>query len=108
MSTGCNCSFEEVEPGKWWYVLEDTYAPKNSWDWREYADAYGPFSTLDIAVKHLHDNHANPGGWSEYSYNPENPYKADEVMTRLMADAAKRKAEESRPMRPIRLGGRLW
>jgi hypothetical protein len=38
------------------------HAPKNSWDWREHARAYGPFPSQDAAVKHLQSNHANPGG----------------------------------------------
>lgn len=62
MSTGCNCLFLQVEPQKWYYVLEDSSAPKNAWDWRENSTAYGPFSTEDLADQHLRDNHANPGG----------------------------------------------
>ena len=96
MSTNSECAFIEVEPNKWYYILEDYHAPKNSYDWREHAQAYGPFASMDVAEKHLHDNHANPGGYWEQRYNPEKPYKPDEVMTRLMAEAEKRKAEESR------------
>lgn len=96
MSTGCECSFTEVEPNKWWYVLENYDAPKNSRDWRDHAQAYGPFETMDIAHEHLHRNHANPGGFSHLSYNPENPYTPDEIMIRLMKEAAEREAEDKR------------
>jgi hypothetical protein len=94
MSTGCECSFIEVEPNKWYYILEDYNAPKNAWDWREYAEAFGPFPTEDAAFAHLRDNHANPGGSSSQHYDPANPYQPDDVMTRLMAEAEKRAAEE--------------
>lgn len=64
MSTNSNCSFLEVKKGEWYYILEDFNAPKNAWDWREYATAYGPFRDFDTAHQHLHDHHANPGGYS--------------------------------------------
>lgn len=64
MSTGNECLFIQVAASKWYYVLEHYNAPKNSWDWREHASAYGPFATEDAAHTHLHDNHANPGGSS--------------------------------------------
>lgn len=63
MSTNSNCLFTQVKTNEWFYILEDYNAPKNAWDWREHATAYGPFSSLELAQKHLHDNHANPGGW---------------------------------------------
>jgi hypothetical protein len=93
MSTGCNCELLEVKKGEWWYVLEDYSAPKNSWDWREYASAYGPFGTKEIALKHLRDNHANPGGYSSMEYTPD--YRPDEVMLKLMAEAAERKKRDA-------------
>lgn len=60
MSTGADCHFTEREPGKWFYELQ-------CWpygEWSEY-ESYGPFPTLDKAIYHLDQNHANPGGWSE-------------------------------------------
>lgn len=65
MSTGCECEFF-VFNGKHYYALERYNAPKNSWDWTDYADVYGPFDSLETAIRHLSDNHANPGGWSEH------------------------------------------
>ena len=62
MSTGLNCEIREVAPNKWYYILEHYNAPKNSWDWYEYATAWGPFPSQDSADQHLTDNHANPGG----------------------------------------------
>lgn len=87
MSTGCNCEFVEVEPGKWYYILEDTRAPKNAWDWREYAFAYGPFSTEDEANKHLVYNHANPGG--SYSIPYVDGFKPDSILEQLIKEASR-------------------
>jgi len=63
VSTGLNCTFEEIEPDVWYYALETGMGPKSAWDWREYADAFGPFPTEEIARDHLHRHHANPGGY---------------------------------------------
>jgi hypothetical protein len=83
MSTGAECEVIEVEPGEWYYVLEESDAPKNAFDWREYATAYGPFPTEDAAQDHLVDHHPNPGGWS-ISRHVEG-FEPDEVLTRLLA-----------------------
>lgn len=91
MSTGLNCEYVEVEPGKWYYILERGSAPKNAWDWREYADGYGPFATFDAAHTHCRDNHANPGGYTQAPY--QEGYEPDEVMRTLIAEAANRKPE---------------
>jgi len=85
MSTGLNCEFIEIELCKWYYVLEDWDAPKNAWDWREYATAYGPFSFLNGAKKHLRDHHANPGGYSSQKY--QDGFKPDEVLLELIKNA---------------------
>lgn len=61
MSTGLDCHFFEKEPGRWYYDLE-------TWEQREQYDTYGEFATLEIALQHLHDNHANPGGYSVSHY----------------------------------------
>lgn len=59
MSSGADCYFTEVEPGKWTYWLQD-------WPYGETEDGqtYGPFNGHAAAVKDLSDNHQNPGGWS--------------------------------------------
>ncbi len=64
MSTNLECHIIEPEPSKWYYVLEDGNAPKNAWDWREYATATGPFSTEQEAQDHLAKHESNPGGLS--------------------------------------------
>jgi len=64
MSTGLECMFLEKTEGEWYYILEQYGSPKGVWDWLDYADAYGPFSSEEMAQDHLHKNHANPGGWS--------------------------------------------
>lgn len=66
MSTGLECQFIESENNKWYYVLENYDAPKNAWDWLEFATAFGPFNSYKIAHSHLGNHHANPGGYSIY------------------------------------------
>lgn len=59
MSTGADCHFTEKEPGQWFYDLQQwPYG-----EWPEY-DTFGPFPTFEKASDHLHQNHANPGGFS--------------------------------------------
>jgi hypothetical protein len=87
MSTNSNCEFTETKPGVWYYVLEHYNAPKNAWDWREYATAYGPFKTEDEAHTHLSNNHANPGGYNIQTY--EEGYEPDAIMRELIANAKK-------------------
>jgi len=65
MSTNSECVFYDVDGIGHYYLLEYSNAPKNAWDWREYATLYGPFVSEDAAHKHLGRHHANPGGfWS--------------------------------------------
>lgn len=85
MSTNSECEFVEVKPNEWYYILEHTHAPQNSWDWREYASCWGPFSTVDEAVGHLGKHHANPGGWSTDEYTEGRV--SDEVEKKLIAGA---------------------
>jgi hypothetical protein len=67
MSTNSECHFFQWgEGGKWYYLLEDYNAPKNAWDWREYATCYGPFDTEEKADYALRNGHANPGGSTAY------------------------------------------
>jgi hypothetical protein len=82
MSTNSECAFIEVKPNEWWYVLEDIHAPQNSWDWREHAQATGPFKTNEEARKHLHRFHANPGSYYDEEY--VEGYEPDAVMKKLM------------------------
>lgn len=85
MSTNSECLFQEVEPGKWYYVLENCSAPKNAWDWREYAACYGPFGAFEAANEHLSRCHANPGGYSKQGFEPG--YQPDKVMQKLIGAA---------------------
>ena len=64
MSTGLECEFIEKAPNKWYYTLQDGNCPVQTWDWHDSSTTYGPFTTFDLAQTHLHNNHANPGGYS--------------------------------------------
>lgn len=75
-STGAECEFFKATDGKWYMGLEDMSARPDGDDgddedddWRDSYDPemeyYGPFPTMDAAVKYLNQNFANPGGWSE-------------------------------------------
>lgn len=89
MSTGLNCEFVEVKTNtksNWYYILENWDAPKMAWDWRKYATAYGPFTTQELAHAHLHDNHANPGGYTETSYT-QDELNQDECLKNLLEHA---------------------
>lgn len=86
MSTGLNCEFIDVEDKGWYYILEHGNAPKNAWDWHEYASAYGPFTSEEQAVTHLQNNHANPGGWSSGKVSKE-LVKKDKVLQELLKNA---------------------
>ena len=84
MSTGLNCRLIEPVAGEWYYVLENSGAPKNAWDWREYAEATGPFPTEDACSRYLMDHEANPGGWS-VSSQPH--FERDAVYSALLLTA---------------------
>jgi hypothetical protein len=93
MSTGLECEILKTG-GEWFYVLQSWDCPVGAWDWMEYATAYGPHATEDAALKHLSDNHANPGGHSTYDYDaagrtPEGSLAA------LLADAKNTRSRDS-------------
>lgn len=71
MSVCRECHIVEVDPGRWYVMLEHTNAPRDAWSWKEYADCFGPFPNKWAAFKEL-DNHSNPGGHSIISYAPDN------------------------------------
>lgn len=59
MSTGAECNFTEVEPGRWKYRLQRwPYGDNDEFD------EFGPFAGFRQAYDHLGRNHANPGGFS--------------------------------------------
>lgn len=87
MSTNNECMVVEYKPGQWYYVLEHYNAPKNSWDWREHASAYGSFSSEEAALRHLAKNHANPG--SHYVETYHDGLGKDTVLAKLIAKATR-------------------
>jgi len=93
MSTGQECMFVEEKPGRWHYILEDYNAPKNSWDWMEYATAYGPFRTQHEADEHLSDHHANPG--SSFTVKHEEVWMTP-VLEKLLKESERNKRQLER------------
>lgn len=83
MSTGYECTFVRFPQGVY-YLLQRWDCPVGAWDWREHADAFGPFQTAEQAKDHLRRNHANPGGYWEDTDNEREP---DEVEARLIREA---------------------
>ncbi len=99
MSTGLNCDFIQVtenggKPNEHYYILERGDSPKGGWDWREYAEAYGPFVSFDLAMEHLNKNHSNPGGFSSGKETLAS-IVADPVLNKLIfTDRPQRMARE--------------
>lgn len=90
MSTNSNCEIIQVKPAEWYYILEHRHAPKDAWDWRVHASAYGPFESEDQAFEHLRKNHANPGGHWTIELPPgvlEKDLSDDELIRKLIAEA---------------------
>jgi hypothetical protein len=54
--------FFEPQAGQWFYAIEYSNAPRDSWDWRDYADCFGPFTTLESANEHLYNSRADVSG----------------------------------------------
>lgn len=96
MSSGLECHIYEIEKGVWWYLLEDWDAPKNTWDWREFSTAYGPFDTEDEAYEHLCANHSNPGGHAVIPF--EEGFTPDKVLSKRI-EIAQAEAEAQRSRR---------
>lgn len=88
MSTGLECEFYETK-GEWFYLLQDWDCPRQCWDWREHATAYGPFTSEEKADEHLRANHANPGGSCTTQLGDQ---PLDEVLTKAFDEARKRPA----------------
>lgn len=91
MSTGLECNFYGVTDTEWYYLLQHGSCPVQCWDWREYATAYGPFESYEVAREHLSDNHANPGGHS--TYHP-GEFKQDGLLEALFQEARDERRHE--------------
>lgn len=85
MSTGFACEVIEASPDNWYVVLQNWDCPVGAWDWHEYATAYGPYSSPDVAMDELHKNEANPGGWVKIPYQADS--KPGDVLRKLIEDA---------------------
>lgn len=85
MSTCRECHVIEYQPGIWYYLLEQACSPAGAFDWRENAQAWGPFISHEQAQTHLFNNHPNPG------HHLLRPFKADrkpdQILDQLIKDA---------------------
>lgn len=89
MSTGQECTIVQVRTDAWYYLLSDPTVG-GVWDWREFAQAYGPFDTEERARMHVTGHHANPGGYSVDPLPPglvELDLSQDPVLAARVADA---------------------
>jgi len=62
--------FYETAGGDWFYVLERPHAPKDMWDWMEFADAFGPFLSLEAAEEHECQSPSDTSGATVIDYKP--------------------------------------
>lgn len=85
MSSGLNCEFIEFTPGNWYYVLEKWDAPREAFDWHEYASACGPFVSYEAATDYFCEHERNPGGWNPRKYDPA--FQKNEILKELVNDA---------------------
>ena len=86
MSSGLECVFIEPERGRWYYVIQQHSCPVGAWDWREYADCFGPFQSYEYAGEHLRQNHANTGG---HSIEAHEDFRPSKMWDALIASAEK-------------------
>jgi len=61
MSTGRECEVFQTSKG-WFCAVQQDSCPVGAWNWREYADCYGPSESDDAAYRLMKEEHANPGG----------------------------------------------
>lgn len=81
MSTGADCHFTEVEPGRWTYWLQDW--PYGDWP---QGQTFGPFDGFQQAHDHLRNNHANPGGYSTRKH-PDHRHEEGTIVRRKPDDS---------------------
>lgn len=78
----------ETENREWFYILEDKGAPKDSWDWREYATAYGPFPDIEKALEHEYDSDSDTSGYEIIGYGVKPLDKTDlDLIAKATANA---------------------
>jgi hypothetical protein len=99
MSTGLECLFLGRSKEEWYYVLENWDAPKNAFDWLDYATAYGPFKNEDKAREDLNYNHPNPGGSS--CIDPDHYSKLSDSQREKYEDLIKHPSCPVTPFRSI-------
>jgi hypothetical protein len=99
MSSGLECEFFEPSPGVWYYALQDGSCPHDYNDWRDFATAYGPFSSQDEANQHLRDNHCNPGGSYSTDFSDMSRMKDKKVYEVLVKECAEREERRKKEAR---------
>lgn len=87
MSTGRECEVFRTSKG-WFCAVQRADCPVGVWDWREFADCYGPAMSADAAYDLMRTEHANPGGHNVLVLT-ENQEKAAPYLV-LIAQAIRR------------------
>lgn len=59
---GQELHFVERANGKWFYLLERRDAPKDAWDWLDYAEVFGPFASYEEAAEHEYRSDSDTSG----------------------------------------------
>jgi hypothetical protein len=77
-----SCLYIETEDKTWFYLAENEDSPEETWDWREYSTAHGPFDALDDAMDHRVDSRPDVSGCEIKQYNPNAPLP-DVVRTKI-------------------------
>lgn len=72
--------FIETASGEWFYILEQPHAPKDVWDWHDYADAYGPFPTYEAAAEHEYHSDSDTSGSEIVEFNERVPDSAQRLI----------------------------
>ena len=61
MSMQRRCDVWKATDGKWYMLLGKFEHAEEE----EECDSFGPFSSPEATTRYLHNNHSNPGGFSE-------------------------------------------
>lgn len=82
--------FAQNSDMQWFYIIEQRTAPKDAWDWQEYADCFGPFETLEEAQDHEYRSDSDTSGAEIIPYGRRDVGSIAAQMMRTKQIAAQR------------------